>query len=848
MSSPTLLMAVALIAALPAGAAEPAASYTGPVEVVIADDFDGGSSTTFYRFRQDGREITAWQNSAEAPDLRCGDTVTLDGDRFGDTLAVRSARVASRLPGRGAAGPGCSSTGEQRTAVILVTWPGAPALGATAPSLDLLMFDQRAFSAHVWYREMSYGKVSFSGRSFGPYTLDRAYTCSETSAMRTAALRAADADIDFTQYQRVILVFPRIADCSFGGMSTLGCTELQTADGPVRASFVWANSTSSLLSLLIHELGHSLGVGHSRQLRFPGASLEADSYRAVPVEYGDRTAAMGSGTYGDFAAAHKVELGWLDPAADVLTVDSDGDFLLAPLSAPSGVRALRVRRRAAPGAAGEWLWIEHRRTYESIASYLQAGTSSGFGGLLIRRETPDSATRTHLLDLTPASLDQASQDPGASSENWPDLPANTLWQDPHSVLEIQAGLYHPDGISVTIRFTDSCAVPAQTDITLTPDTTSLAIPVAAAPDCQWEALSGRTWLTARRDGEVVQITAQPLPNDLHRDGLITIGRTVVRVRQLAAPRLTQIVASDPPGPLLPVGSTMPLLFHLRHDNGLDDLRAVELAVAPGPGSSSAPCHFRFENPAVTLTPLEDGTLPPCELTASLYRVNDAEAIFVGRFRYSGPAGEALSVSLRAEDAQGVLEPWTPAAVFTTTDTGCAAWPAYNFGLFLSTAANNQGLTILSSSPSCPWTASSDSDWLRPLSPAGEGPGALRFEVAANPGFSNREGRLTVNGSTVRIVQFGAGEVQPLFVTLSPAETVVSGLAGKSSLAYSYGLADLVPAVSDLPWLHVTAVSRSADSRQVAFSFDANPSAEPRLGALTVGGRTFSVLQQGRQPE
>ncbi len=290
--------------------------YTGQVEVSIADDFESGVSTTIYRFQQDGHIVSAFQHSTDAPLVRCGDIVRLEGVRLGDTMAVGRAEIARR----GTAESTCGTVGTQRVAVILAGFPGSPSLPVTTTAIRRLMFDQGSSSANTWYREKSYGKASLSGEVFGPYTLDRAYSCSETDQMRAATIRAVDREIDFSAFQRYILIFPAIRDCAFSGMATMGCQEIQSNDGRVHASWIWLNYVSDSTQLrhyMIHELGHNFGVGHSRLLRFPGDALEADEFRATPVEYGDVCFGMGQGLDGDFAAAHKVHLKWLDPETDV---------------------------------------------------------------------------------------------------------------------------------------------------------------------------------------------------------------------------------------------------------------------------------------------------------------------------------------------------------------------------------------------------------------------------------------------------------------------------------------------------------------------------------------------------
>lgn len=60
-------------------------------------------------------------------------------------------------------------------------------------------------------------------------------------------------------------------------------------------------------------------------------------------------------------------------------------------------------------------------------------------------------------------------------------------------------------------------------------------------------------------------------------------------------------------------------------------------------------------------------------------------------------------------------------------------PSVNWNLYPSTAAANQTLNLNSTSASCPWNATSDSQWLRVQNTSGFGASVLRFDVAAHTG-------------------------------------------------------------------------------------------------------------------
>lgn len=855
----------ALMRQSPAAAVETAPdlwdAYEGPAEVSVADDLERGASTTIYRFRREGLEVTAYQPSSSPLQVQCGDRVRVEGARLGDMMAVSRALVTAR----GAADSGCSTTGAQRVAVILARFPGSSAPLPAASSVQRMMFDESAFSANTWYREMSYGKVSLSGSVFGPYTLDRAYTCAETSQMRAAAIQAADRDINFQQFERYILVFPYIQGCSWGGMGTLGCGDLQSGEGTVRASWVWANyggSLDALQNLLLHEFGHNLRLGHSRLLRFPGVALEADDFRAVPVEYGDSTAMMGNSRYGDFAAAHKLQMGWLEAGPDVVNVEADGQFTLVPLGNDSGVRALRVRRRA---GSDQWVWLEYRRWREGSLAAAQGATRSGMNGVLVRLEAPPSEAWTDLLDMTPPKLDESRLDFGASSDAQMELVPGATWVDPHSDLTISVGEMGVDGATVEVHYNERCAVPAQMEISASSEEQVLTVPVSVADGCDWQLSSGRSWLGVSRRLEesaeggaaepAVSVRLAAVPDKLHRHGVVSVGRHTIRVNQRGPEQDMEILSVSPPGSDLPAGSPVPFVIHLRDLNGMEDMQALQLSVLPRQGSTAAPCYFRYslvrrvfevsydgneyrdsESPAT-------GFSGACALEGSTFQPSNTDLFFWFSLLFAGDAGENLAISVRAEDSKGVAGPWVRATEMTAVNT-CRVLPRFDYFLYLSGGGTNNSVPVRASAAPCGWTATSDSAWLQVGTPTGTDGGDLRFTVEANPLPVTREGRIFINGTPIRFTQFGSGEVQPYYVTLRPTETVVSGLGGISALAFSYGLGDLVPAESQDSWLQVVRVERSADQRNAVFLFEENPEPLPRVGSLVVGGKRFTVLQEG----
>ena len=159
---------------------------------------------------------------------------------------------------------------------------------------------------------------------------------------------------------------------------------------------------SPLASLVAHELGHNLGLGHSDALLCPTTSDGAYSdptwgNSCRQVSYRDYYDVMGAswGRFGTLSAGHADRLGLL--GAGVQAVTSPATATLRPISGLSGLRALRVQD---PG--GGTYYVEFRPASGRDA-YLASPCSTCpplEPGVLVRRAVADDGTV--LLDPTPS--------------------------------------------------------------------------------------------------------------------------------------------------------------------------------------------------------------------------------------------------------------------------------------------------------------------------------------------------------------------------------------------------------------------------------------------------------------
>jgi hypothetical protein len=140
---------------------------------------------------------------------------------------------------------------------------------------------------------------------------------------------ATGAGFDTTGYDTVVYALPD-ARCGFFG-ATFGHQVMLTRQ--------------PTLELLLHELGHTFGLGHAM-----GANC-TDLLRCALEDTGDVFSPMGSGVL-DFSAYEKAALGWIPSQPHVTTPKQ---FILAPPTARSKLAQALV----VDTSRGTW-WIEYR--------------------------------------------------------------------------------------------------------------------------------------------------------------------------------------------------------------------------------------------------------------------------------------------------------------------------------------------------------------------------------------------------------------------------------------------------------------------------------------------------------
>jgi M6 family metalloprotease-like protein len=323
------------------------------------------------------------------------------------------------------------------------------------------------------------------GTSNGWYTLDQVYHEEQTGQIRSAAMAAADADVDFTQYRRIFIVMNGATDtaATWSGLGTIGCGSLSSPDGAFNASTSWLKSTSMIthtrgVHLALHEGGHNLGVGHSNSRDFDTEALGAPGVAGVVAEYNDVFSNMGRGL-GHYTAPQKFQLGWMP--TQVQTITGSGSYVVQPLEVTGAtVQALRIRRGT---DNANWLWLEYRQpvglydtvlvspfVFGNLITYLEDASSHIYSGGLLHYVDATTGNKTHLLDLTPQS--RSGNTSPLISDDWFDTALAGTWQDPYTGVSITTSNATGSGLSVTVSYGSGPCVEANPTVSLSPSNPS----------------------------------------------------------------------------------------------------------------------------------------------------------------------------------------------------------------------------------------------------------------------------------------------------------------------------------------------------------------------------------------
>ena len=337
---------------------------------------------------------------------------------------------------------------------------------------------------------------------------------------------------------------------------------------------------------------------------------------------------------------------------------------------------------------------------------------------------------------------------------------------------------------------DRCAITLNTGGTSVPAAGgSGTVGVAATRECAWSATVEGGWLSIRSgasgQGEgTVEFTAASNPDPQARSGAIVVNGSRAQVTQAAGECVITLASAS--AAFSPAGGATQI-----------DVRA-----------SSAQCAWTASADAAWITITGGGN----------GRGNGAVAISVAAT--TGPPRTG-SVTVAGQQFS------------VTQSQGCAY--SIDRTAFNTSSAGGSGTLAITTAAACPWTASSNVEWISLVPGAGSGSGVVTFSVAASQG-PQRIGTAVIAGHLFSVTQSPGCDYD-----VQPTSQSVSASGGSGTVVVTTSPGCAWSASSQDPWITIQGATSDVGSGRIIFNV-AETAGPARSGRLTVAGRQVTVTQ------
>lgn len=423
------------------GCVEKQTSVIGKLRVLHADLLNNASAVRFELVNSEDNRIILHPRSNEIQSIPPGSTIKVQGLMIGNDLVIDEVKSTGITGGslEVLESPVHRAVqGRDRALVILINFNDTTPPSVTPERIRT----QVVPTLDHYYQENSYFQYGIETDVVGMYQLSIPNPCDIPGPDLETALNAANPDVYFPSYKRIILVGP-YNGCGWAGSAFIDDTGqggvIPTPDGDMVGTVAWVHSSWADVRVIGHELGHNFGNHHATSLDCGAYSITSNfpTYDDCTYEeYGDPYDIMGSST-GHYNAPHKERQNWLKPS-NIIQASTNGVYTIEPLETRSdGPKIIKV-----PRASGDFVYIEYRQPIGFDQSF---PGNDAYNGAIIHIVGDRSSRYPYLLDMT-----------RDGTNNWSfynsTLKAGDLFYDPGSDASYQVLSADQNGLTLDIVF------------------------------------------------------------------------------------------------------------------------------------------------------------------------------------------------------------------------------------------------------------------------------------------------------------------------------------------------------------------------------------------------------------
>jgi len=403
----------------------------GSVETIIGENIEKQVAEIETYINTDKDRLRVYSLDQKDKGIRTGTKVKVKGFKLDKDLATESI-VNNRIDSKVKGAANTVVSGNKRLAVVLFNFQNKSSDFWPKDEIKKWLFTDPA-SLNEYYKEVSYGNLSFSGDVFGPVTVpfsaeENCGSVYEPSMAAKEMVKATGVDLD--GYDYVAFDFPAYNSCWAGAWADIGGrytwfnepllnydsvlpTKAPTTPGTTPAPYYPAMTR---VGLVIHEIGHNLGMYHANSFECKDLTGAATTLglikKCTNMEYGDLFDVMGTHFFDPRHVNnyHKGQMGWL-PESLTLTTEGSGDFKLHPIESSNfsgalsanSYEAIRIPAGIYSGYSNGnvFYYLEYRKKVPGIFDQFEESDPVVQGVTIRLGFDYPVATNSFLLDVTP---------------------------------------------------------------------------------------------------------------------------------------------------------------------------------------------------------------------------------------------------------------------------------------------------------------------------------------------------------------------------------------------------------------------------------------------------------------